>query len=284
MMLLADSGSTKTHWAMLSPTNKVSEYTTLGLNPHLTSEHFFDKVLAETFQFCKADIKSVYFYGSGCATAYQALYVKNRLERFFSQAHITVNSDVCAAAKALLGNAEGYIAILGTGSACAYYNGNNIQQMSPSLGYIIGDEGSGAALGKELLKAFFYNKLPPKLATNFSKQYALSRDEVLQKLYHQPRPNAWLASFAPFLKENLNDAFAAQIVFNAFNDFFNYHIKNTVQDKNKPLACMGSVAWHFKEILIDVACKHNHTIFDIQKDAIHALVAYHKTDSMRANQ
>jgi len=276
MILIADSGSTKTHWALLRPDNTVVMFTTPGLNPHHCDEKMFRDVLTETFGFCKDTVTKVFFYGSGCSATAQAAFVNRCLHDYFAAAAVEVENDVVAAARALLGEAEGYISIVGTGSMCAHYNGRHLTRISPSLGYMVDDEGSGAQLGKELLKAYFYNLLPEKLTKAFAENYNLQRDDVLRNLYHQARPNAYLASFVPFLKANLHDETMAAMVFKCFDRFFACHSQLIFTNKNLPSAFAGSVAFYFRDILTDAASKHGMKIYDIQKEPIVALVEFHR--------
>ncbi len=277
MILIADSGSTKTHWALLESDNKVSSFTTIGLNPHLTDRETFFSVLKNNFQIIKEHVSQIYFYGSGCASETQANFVKDILKDFFKHAaNIQVQSDIIGAAIATLGDEEGYVAILGTGSVCAHYNGAEICKVSPSLGYMIGDDGSGAVMGKELLKTYFYGLLPKLLAESFSRQYDLRRETVLDNLYHKEQPNVYLASFTPFLKDHLHEESIASIVFDNLNAFFKHSVNTIIEEKKIQIAFVGSIAFHFNDILQDVAHTNKLLIHDIQKDPIISLSAYHQ--------
>ncbi len=277
MILIADSGSTKTHWTLLESDNKVSSYTTIGLNPHLTDRETFFSTLKNNFQIIKERVTQIYFYGSGCVSEIQANFVKDILKIFFNYAtNIQVQSDILGAAKATLGDDEGYVAILGTGSVCAHYNGAEICKVSPSLGYLIGDDGSGAALGKELLKAYFYGLLPQELTESFSTEYDLRRETILENLYHKERPNVYLASFAPFLKDHIHDESIATIVFDSFNAFFKHSMNKIIEEKKLRITFVGSIAFYFNDILQEVAKSNKLLIHDIQKDPIISLSAYHQ--------
>ena len=165
---------------------------------------------------------------------------------------------------------------MGTGSVCAYYNGAEICKVSPSLGYLIGDDGSGAALGKELLKAYFYGLLPQELAESFSTEHDLRRETILENLYHKERPNVYLASFAPFLKDHIHEESIASIVFDSFNAFFRHNMNKIIEEKKLRVAFVGSIAFHFNDILQEVAKSNKLLIHDTQKDPIISLSAYHQ--------
>ena len=248
MILIADSGSTKTHWKLLKPDNTSESHYTKGLNPYFAGDETFLSVLENDFPLSKTAIKSLHFYGSGCAAPNKAQYVNDFLKKYFTTAEIFVYSDLFGACRALLGNNPGIVCILGTGSVSCVYDGHNMVDSIPSLGYILGDEAGGVSLGKELLKAYFYQKFPADLHTAFYETFQPTREEVLNRLYHSPAPNAYLATFTSFLKTNYDHPFLHNLISKSFREFFTNHIINYPDHQTLPLVFTGSVSANLKEI------------------------------------
>lgn len=280
MILIADSGSTKTHWQLLRPDNRSASYYTKGLNPYFAGEDIFEKVLDNDLKLHKSDISQLHFYGSGCGTGSAISFVENNLRKYFPSAKIDVYSDLFGAARALLGHGSGIACILGTGSVSCVYDGKKITERVPSLGYILGDEGGGAALGRELLRAYFYKKLPEHIHQAFERNYAISRDEVLDKIYHKPSPNAYLASFSKFLRTNYRDPYIHDLVYGCFKNFFTEHVAVYPNYKDLTLAFTGSVSSNLQEILAEVASEFGTTVSKIMKEPMDGLVAFHKGAEM----
>jgi glucosamine kinase len=276
MILIADSGSTKTHWQLLKPDNRTASYYTKGLNPYFAGEDIFKKVLENDLKVHKSEISHLHFYGSGCGTESSVAFVKKMLKEQFPSAQIDVYSDLFGAARALFGHDSGIACILGTGSVSCVYDGNKITDRVPSLGFILGDEGGGATLGKELLRAYFYKKLPENIHSAFESNYSISREEVLDKIYHKPSPNAYLASFSKFLKTNFKDPYIHDLVYRCFKNFFTDHVAVYPNFKKLPLAFTGSVSSNLKEILAEVAEEFGTTVSKIMKEPMDGLVDFHK--------
>ncbi|HOY30299.1 MAG TPA: ATPase [Bacteroidales bacterium] len=276
MILIADSGSTKTHWKLLKKDHTTETYYTKGLNPHFTDESAFSKVLTHDLNIPKEAVTALYFYGSGCGTKKMVLFVKNHLKTFFASSDIFVYSDLFGAARALLGNNSGIACILGTGSVSCVYNGSAITANVPSLGYILGDEGGGAALGKELLRLYFYNKLPEHLHRDFTGNYGITREEVLERVYHQSSPNAYLATFSKFIRAHHSDPFIHDMVYRCFKEFFLNHVTVYPGYKKMPLVCTGSISFNLKDILSEVAEEFGTSISKILKEPMEGLVEFHK--------
>ncbi|MCW3076271.1 MAG: N-acetylglucosamine kinase, partial [Bacteroidetes bacterium] len=193
MILIADSGSTKTDWVLLDEKNK-KHYKTIGYNPYfINSEniyHSLSEKLVPNFE--PTVIKKVFFYGAGCSTTGNASIVNNALTRCFINSEISVGHDMLAAARALLGNKKGFAAIIGTGSNTCLYDGKEIENNIDSLGYLMGDEGSGSYIGKKIVRDFMRGYLPPELTKNFNDTYHLSNAEIFDNLYNKPLPNRFL--------------------------------------------------------------------------------------------
>ncbi|MDD4214359.1 MAG: ATPase [Bacteroidales bacterium] len=277
MILIADSGSTKTHWKQIHADGSDESHYTKGLNPYFAGADIFDKVLSKDLPVDKNKIMCIHFYGAGCGADSKAEQVANFIKSHFPKARIYVYSDLLGAARALLGNNKGIACILGTGSVSCVYDGKKISRRTPSLGYILADEGGGASLGKELLKAYFYKKLPTPLHQAFEKDFNISREEVLDKVYRQPAPNAYLASFSKFIRANHQEPFIHNLVYGCFKEFFINHIIVYPSFKKLPLAFTGSVSSNLKDILAEVASELGASISKIMKEPMEGLVEYHRS-------
>lgn len=275
MILIADSGSTKTHWKLLHSDKTTESHYTKGLNPYFADAQTFEKVLGDDLPFVKNAIDKVYFYGSGCGAEKNILFVKGFLEKYFPDANVSVYGDLFGAARALLGKERGIACILGTGSVSCVYDGEKIIDGIPSLGFIMGDDAGGVTLGKELLRAYFYRKFPPDILKSFEESFTITRDELLNRVYHSQSPNAYLATFASFLKTNHSHPFLHDLVSRCFRDFFSNHIIVYPDYLNMPLVFTGSVSFNMKDILHEVAAGFGLSVHKIMKEPMEGLVAFH---------
>ena len=193
MILIADSGASKTHWRLIDG-DRIQQLETLGLHPRFNSEKKIDSQLNEVYKTFNYPIHELYFYGAGCAeNSNKKQLLENQLNKHFSKAKVYIYSDLLAAAHACLAKKSGLIGILGTGANTAYYDGEALHQKVPSLGYVLGDEGSGAYLGKLLLSSLFRGDLPK----NLSKKLCLKKEEVLEKIHNSEQPNNCLLYTSP---------------------------------------------------------------------------------------
>jgi len=277
MILIADSGSTKTTWAKISSQDIVSMRNTVGLNPHTTT---IDEI-ASTFTFIREEwgdsFSNIFFYGAGCGSEVSRNMIAEQLQRVFVHATIIVDSDLKGACIASLGNKEGMVGILGTGSNVCYYDGRNEMKRLPSLGYILGDEGSGNHIGRLLLKSYFENSMPDELRSSMQKHFNMDYCEVIDNIYSKPHPNAYLASFAPFALENNSHPFIRALVQESFAQYFKHQV---LPLGNYPIHLVGSVAYHFKEELLKVADSMGVVVESpILKTPIEGLVEYFASKS-----
>jgi glucosamine kinase len=279
MILIADSGSTKTHWKLIKPDYTTESHYTKGLNPYFAGEATFIKVLEEDLPLNKTEIHNLYFYGSGCVAEENILLVKKYLERYFTKADVLVYGDLFGAARALLGKERGIACILGTGSVSCVYDGEKIVDAIPSLGFIMGDDAGGVTLGKELLRAYFYRKFPPEVQSAFEENFPITRDELLTKVYHSPSPNAYLAKYSAFLKNNYSHPFLHDLVSRCFRSFFTDHIIVYPDYQKLPLVFTGSISSNLKDILYEVAAEFGLTVHKIMKEPMEGLVQFHSQES-----
>lgn len=276
-LLIADSGSTKTDWRFVNAKGEILAFRSQGYNPYMVSGAQMEASLREEVfpQLGNALPAEVFFYGAGCAAEDKKAIVKNALTGIFPGSGIEIETDLLGAARAVCGRENGIAAILGTGSNSCSFDGTNILENRPSLGYALGDEGSGAALGKELLRKFLYDDLETKLQANFTKRFPLTRAEILDKVYRQPLPNRFLASFAKFIYQNIEHPQCVEIVVESFRAFFTHHILRYPQAKEWPLHVTGSVGFYFSNLLRRVAEEQQVRLVRITETPIAGLLNYH---------
>lgn len=281
MILIADSGSTKTDWVLLENTNS-SFIFTKGINAYyMTSEHIGEMLQAELLPQVSANkVNAVFFYGSGCSTEAKCAKIGSILKSLFPNAQVEVNHDMFAAARALCDNKPGIACILGTGSNSCVYDGHSITRQMVSLGYFFGDEGSGTHLGKLLITDYLKDEMPDDIAEKLTDQHNLSLEYILDCIYNSNAPNKFLASFAPFIQENYRHPYIKQLVTNSFDDFFKVGIMRFTGYQQMEVNFAGSIAFHFKDILLEVGKKHNLKINRIQKSVIEGLRDYHSGHSI----
>lgn len=278
MILIADCGSTKIDWCVVNDGKVVEQIFTSGINALLmTEEQIRETLAAELAEKVKGyAIESVYYYGAGCLFDDICANVRRAIAHNVPTAKtIEVHSDLLAAARALCGQNEGIACILGTGSNSCYYNGKEIVNNVSPLGYILGDEGSGAVLGKLLVGDVLKNQLPKELCEKFLAEYDLDRQKIIEGVYKKPAANRFLASLSPFLIKNIEEPAIHRLVLNAFKSFFVRNIENYSNYKSMPVSFVGSVAFYYKDVLAEAAKALDITIGTIIKSPMEGLVKYH---------
>jgi len=275
MILIADSGSTKTDWCVVEEGQIVQRILTKGTNPFFQTEEEISKEIEEALlpEIRNYKIDAVYFYGAGCAFPEKIETVRLAISKHINSA-VEVGSDLLAAARALCGNEPGIACILGTGSNSCYYDGKEIVNNVSPLGFILGDEGSGAVLGRILVGDCLKNQLSPELKEKFLNQFQLTPAIILENVYKKPFPNRFLAHLVPFLAQNIDNPQIQCLVLESFKSFF---IKNVMQydyKKNK-VHFVGSVAHYFEEILLQAAAEFHIQVGTIIKSPMQGLIAYH---------
>ncbi len=279
MILIADSGSTKTEWRLIDQTSQVQAIRTDGLNPYYQDTPTITKTLSEQLVSALhgAVVHEVFFYGAGCANAETCATVANALQAVLPQAiAIDVQSDMLGAARAACGHEPGVACILGTGSNAALYNGQTISSPGYSLGFWLGDEGSGGHLGKQVVLAYLHQQLPPDLAEAFAQAYPLDRLTVLDNAYHQPFPNRYFARFAPFLSQHSQHPFVQNLVSQSLSNFLRLYVSRVAPGNMPVVNFVGSVAFYFQDILRRVGQEQGYLIGQILPAPINALVEYHR--------
>lgn len=282
MILIADSGSTKTDWVLTGGKNTQQKirYNTSGYNPYfINTDSIYNSVTsALTNKIDSTRITRIFFYGAGCSTSENNDIVYKALIRCFPNAEVVVKHDMLAAARALLGSEKGFAAILGTGSNTCVYNGKEIVKHIDSLGYLLGDEGSGSFIGKTIARDYMRGYLPPELKKKFVFTYKSNHAEIFESIYNQPFPNRFLAGFCRFAYENIEHDYIQQIVRNSFNEFFKNIVTQYPDYRKYEFNCVGSVAYNFKSILNNVAASYSMQVGKIIASPIDRLVDYHLND------
>lgn len=270
--LLVDAGATKTTFMVLGG-EAPFRCQGAGINANYTPEADILRILADAVsQFPKGvTIHEIDYYGAGCATPQNAFRMEGYLRMYFPTADIRVWSDLMAACHALAGGREAIVCILGTGAASCHYDGREMLSRAPSLGWLLGDEGSGTHLGKCLLTAYLSETLPHPVRTAFEERYHLNRDLILHKLYQEPQPNLFMSQFAPFLNEYRDEPSVRQLITNAFETFFAKQKSYYPDCENLPWHFTGSVAAHFEEMLREAATNAECTVGKIAGDPMEKL-------------
>ncbi|MDE6810829.1 MAG: ATPase [Muribaculaceae bacterium] len=279
-ILIADAGSTKVEWVVMSSTGNVeSRITTHGLNALMADKETIESLFKKAKHLLSFEnkISEIYYYGAGCATPAICNKIIEALQRVWDieKASINVYSDLTGAARSLLGENPGIACILGTGSNSCLYDGKDIKYNVPSLGFILGDEGSGSALGKRLVADAFKGHLPPLVRDHFLEMYDLSLEEILDYTYRRPAANRFLASLVPFLKEHLWNPYVYSLVREEFILFIKRNVAMYQGCYSLPLAFTGSIAYHFSDILNEAAEYLGFKISKIEKNPMDGLISYH---------
>lgn len=280
MILIADSGSTKTDWRLIDDQKKIHQYATQGFNPYFQGSHqIADSINSELLpqlELSTFNLKlKIFFYGAGCGADSKKEVIRTALTHNFPSSIIEINTDLLGAARALCNSQPGIAAILGTGSNTCYYNGSTIVENTASLGFILGDEGSGAHIGKTFIQSYLNKEMPSDLSDRFFERFKLSTDDILDAVYKKPMPNRFLASFSKFIYQNLKEQYVIDLVANCFEQFFDKHICKYPKYKEVKLSCTGSVAFYYSNILRAVAANKKVTIDKITETPIAGLTLYH---------
>ena len=278
MILIVDSGATKAEWRLLLENGDVQAANTTGINPYFIRSESIGNILMNELPdnwIHESKIGKIYYYGAGCGSEIQEKSIEKALKAIFPEANLFISSDLLGAARALWQRDSGYTAILGTGSNAGYFNGQQIEKGIKSLGFILGDEGSGADLGKRLLKRYLEGKFNQDLAENFYQQFPFDLADFLDAIYSKPFPNRFMAGFVPFMKENSNEIEIQLIVEEAFDDFFGLVQTIAQSSFRTSIRFTGSVAWAFETILLGVAELHHFEVSLVVTHSIDLLVKFH---------
>ncbi len=287
MILIADSGSTKAHWCLIAANGHKAEFMTDGINPLFqTSDAMRNSICNQLLpqmasMLWAGTITHVFFYGAGC-TPEKAPFVKQAIEGVFKKAQAEVASDMVGAARGLLGHRKGVACILGTGSNSCLYDGEKIVWNVPSLGFILGDEGSAATLGKRLVSDLLKNQMGEELKERFLSQYDITQADIIEHVYRQPFPNRWLANLARFCADNIDDKRIYNLVYDHFAQFVTRNVAQyyttEAEKESMPVGFVGSVAYYYKSVLEQVMGDYGFTMGLVLQDPVQGLAEYHRGD------
>jgi len=276
-ILIADSGSTKSEWCLLHD-GKRKKVEIGGISPYFLDGPGIEEVLTRDLvpSFRKFSVDVVYYYGTGCINPDNQKIVQKALRHVFPGAATHVTHDLMGAALALTGGSKGVACILGTGSNSCYYDGRRIAKNSPGLGFVLGDEGSGAYLGKKVLQYYLYNTFDEELRYKFDAKYATNSKEILESIYKKPLPNRYLAAFALFLVENRGHYMIENIIEDGLNDFFFNHLCKYRESWKLPIHFVGGVAYGFRDVIRELCGVYEFELGKILEKPMDGLIKYHK--------
>ena len=277
MILIADSGSTKTDWALQSASGAIGRFHTQGINPFHQDRTVIAEILRRELlpQLNPDAVRCVCFYGSGVRPELEPVMIALLQDAFPSAKQVEAHSDLLGAARSLCGHNYGIASILGTGANSCLYDGEAIIQNTPALGYILGDEGSGGVMGKFFIHALYKGVLSENIRSEFEQEYGLTMSAVIQRVYREPMPNRFLASLAPFIYRHLSDAVVNRLVVDNFRDFFRYNIR-PYGHPEMAVSFVGSVAWYFRDQLAEAAAAEGFRLGTILQSPIEGLIQYHQ--------
>lgn len=274
MILVADSGSTKTDWKLIENGLVKTSYETIGFNPYIiSSDAVLEELNQSDLQAICSEVEEVHLYAAGCSTKANQEILKKPLSDFFVKAIVNVNHDLLAAARATCGNKSGMVAILGTGSNSCLYNGSEVIENIRALGYVLGDYGSGADIGKTFLQKVFAKEFSSELQHKFDT--TIQVNDVLDAVYKKPLPNRYLAGFNKIVAENISEKEIEELVKSRLRLFFKYNICKYTNYKNCHLHIVGTIGMVYKELIKQVAKEFNVELDNVIQKPIDNLVSYH---------
>ncbi|WP_209329671.1 N-acetylglucosamine kinase [Lunatimonas salinarum] len=278
MILIADSGSSKTDWRVIRKDGKIEQFRTVGFNPYYQkAEDMLRDLQTERIQSLKGSIEQVYFYGAGCTGEKNKQTVAGLIKSVLGKdTLVSVDHDLTASAKATCGHKPGIACILGTGSNSGDYDGKNIVANRPSPGYLLGDEGGGSYIGRHFLQDFIYDDMPKEIREMVLEEYQLTNLEIQENVYQKPFPNRYMAGFCRFIHDQKNHPYCFQLFYNGFTDFFKRHVMRYTNYQEKPVNFVGSIAFHNGEVVRKVGADLGIHIDIILEAPIAGLTLYHQ--------
>lgn len=275
MILVADSGSSKTDWMAYGP-DQILSFSTQGINPYFVNAHDVVKILSknkEIAPYANA-VKEVYFFGSGCSSPDKHEIISNGLSAFFTKAFISVDHDLIGSAYATCGDKKGLTCILGTGSNISYYDGTNVHDGKHGLGYVLGDEGSGTYFGKKVLLSYLYGTMPLELREAFAKAYEIDKDIVIENIYQKAFPNSYLATFSRFMKSHQSHPFIQEILHDGFQEFIDTNVKDYKSYRSLECNFVGSIAYYYQDELRATFAENNIKVGKVLQKPIEGIFEY----------
>jgi glucosamine kinase len=275
MILVADSGSSKTDWLGYNSGERFS-FSTQGINPYFLNAQDIARILSKIpmIDTIAKEVKEIYFYGSGCSSPDKHEVISNGLSLVFTKAFISVENDLIGSAYATCGDKKGLICILGTGSNVSYFDGTSTFDSNYGLGYILGDEGSGTFFGRKMITSYLYKQMPEELRTKFAKEFDADRETVITNVYQKPLPNTYLAGFSRFMFDNKEHPFIRKVLVDGFQEFIDINIKDFKDYQTLACHFVGSIAFYYQDILKEVGEKNGLHIGKILQKPIEGIYKY----------
>lgn len=276
MVLIADSGSSKTNWCLVKQDGEKQYFNTEGYNPYFVNSTYIVNSLKQNLPegISNDEVKEIYYYGAGCFPG-KDFILSDSIKTVFTQAKVFIELDLLAAARALLGTAPGFAAILGTGTNTCIYDGQKITENIDSLGYILGDEGSGTAIGKKLLGDYIRGYMPKEITELFYETFHLDKEDIFDRIYGQPFANVFCSDFSKFVSEHIGAPYFYDLVKTSFYDLFRNLVSRYTDYKSWSFNCVGTVGYTFKDILWEVVLQFDMPQGKIIRAPIDGLVEYH---------
>lgn len=279
MIIIADSGGSKIDWRLLLKNGEVRQAHTPGFNPYYQPMVHLQTVIRESLvPLTTEPVTKIFYYGTGVSSEKNQQLIQSAFAEHFANAQIEIGWDLLAAARALCGHERGIACILGTGSNSCLYDGKQIIDNVANLGWILADEGSGTHLGKQIVSDYFRGNMPEKLAAQFHARFPWSREEVLEKVYQQEKPGAFLASFAKFIFQHLKEPYCYQLVYKSFDQFYTNNVMKYSNYQQTKVHFTGSIAYYFSDVLRQVANDKGIAVKNILEGPIAGLTLYHQSD------
>ncbi len=277
MIFIVESGSTKSDWVLLDDKNNQTFYSTMGFNPYFHSSEFIEEELRKNADIIGVsnEITRIYFYGAGCSSAELNKVVFDGLKKIFPLAEILVDHDLLACAYATYSGSPEISCIIGTGSNSCYFDGKEVSEVIPALGYILGDEGSGSYFGKKLLAAYLYYQLSPELALDLEETYGVTKSNIISRVYQEPNANVYIASFMPFISKHADHPIFQKMVEAGLKHFMEVHVCCYPNYKEVEVNFVGSIAGIFRTELQLAADSLSIRIGHVIKSPVNGLVDYH---------
>ena len=292
MRLIIDAGSTKMEWILLDGDVVKQRFYTEGFNPNYADRRCLENIinLVETRLIASpnndcpvsrrdksASLQAIHYYGTGCGNEQNCRMIKEVFQNRFPEVEILVTHDLMAACHAVLGHEQGIACILGTGSNACVYDGNDIVERAVSLGYLVGDEGSGMHIGREVVRAYFYGFMPEELRMRFEAEYHLDLKAFIQRLYHEGQPSKYLATFAKFAGENQAHPYVHDLVKRCFNAFIEAFVIRDYANRSLKVSFIGSVAFHFQDILKETLAEYGLSMGEVMQAPAEGLIRYYQS-------
>ena len=278
MILIADSGGSKTDWRLVRKDGGIDQASSAGFNPYYQPIEDLKRIVKDVLMSripTSEEVTEIYFYGAGVSSEKNQATIRQAFLEFFPKAQIEIGWDLLAAARALCGNEPGIACIMGTGSNSCLYDGKSIIDNVANLGWILADEGSGANIGRKFLVDYLRKKLPDTLARQFQARFPLTREQFLEKVYQEEKPSAFLASFAKFIFQHLKEPYCYQLIYSSFAEFYENNVMKYENYQNLKVHFTGSIAFYFSDILRQVANDKGITVKNILEGPIAGLTLYH---------